>query len=67
MSKMTPWYPRHTQPVRNGHYECAVLVTSSAPQILFDLEWDGIGFLVSCPMVVTHWRGLAADPGGSGE
>lgn len=54
----TRWFPRHVHPVRNGQYECLVMLTSSAPNFLWTLEWDGKGFLVPCPMVVKHWRGL---------
>jgi hypothetical protein len=26
--------------------------------MLWEFEWDGTGFIVPCPMGVTHWRGL---------
>lgn len=59
MSKgKTKWYPRNVLPIRNGIYECAAIFTSSAPPFLFDLEWDGIGFLVPVPMRVVRWRGM---------
>lgn len=54
----TNWFPRHIQPVRNGKYECSVRISSSVPLMLWDLEWDGKGFLVPVPMVVHSWRGL---------
>lgn len=56
--RKTRWFPHSVKPVRVGTYECAVRITSSAPLILWMLEWDGSGFLVPCPMVVHHWRGL---------
>jgi hypothetical protein len=30
--------------------------------VLWELEWDGKGFLVPMPMVVHQWRGLAKPP-----
>ena len=54
----TRWFPRALQPVRRGEYECAVRISRSVPPILWNLEWDGVGFRVPCPMVVEHWRGL---------
>lgn len=56
--KLTPWFPRSVAPVHIGEYECAVQITSSAPFLLWQLEWDGFGFLVPFPMVVHRWRGL---------
>lgn len=57
MKGKTKWYPRHVHPVRNGIYECAVRISSTAPLFLWMLEWDGAGFLVPFPMVVRKWRG----------
>lgn len=54
----TMWFPRHVQPVRSGVYECVVRISYSVPPILWNLEWDGVGFLVPCAMVVERWRGL---------
>ena len=56
---LTRWFPRHITPVRPGIYRCAVRLTS-AQRVLFlwDLEWDGHGFLVPVPMVVYQWRGM---------
>jgi hypothetical protein len=55
MKGKTKWFPRKINPVRNGTYECVVLIA----RCLFNwkLEWDGHGFLVPFPMVVKHWRG----------
>lgn len=58
MKGRTKWFPRHVQPARVGEYECAVQITSSAPPILWRLNWDGIGFHVPVPMIVRQWRGL---------
>ena len=61
--KRTQWFPRNTPPVRPGVYECGVRWTSAMRQlVLWDLHWDGKGFLVPMPMVVHSWRGLAAKP-----
>lgn len=56
----TPWFPITTKPVNPGVYECIAWFTSSAPSSIWDLEWDGKGFLVPIPMVVDYWRGLTA-------
>lgn len=53
----TRWYQQGVDPVRRGFYECAVQISRSLPCILWSLEWDGIGFLVPCPMIVRQWRG----------
>lgn len=58
MSSRTKWFPRSAHPVRNGAYECMVQISRSVPLLLWELEWDGKGFLVPCPMVVKSWRGL---------
>lgn len=58
------WYRRHQPPTRPGAYECLAKITSSAPAFLFDLEWDGKGFIVPIPMVVQWWRGLKHRPRG---
>lgn len=61
--KRTPWFPRTTPPMRPGRYECGVRFTSAIPNlVLWQLEWDGKGFLVPMPMVVHQWRGLAEQP-----
>lgn len=60
--KRTAWIPRTTKPVYHGVYECSVMLTSCAPNFLWELEWDGVGFKVPCPMVVHAWRGLAKKP-----
>ncbi len=54
---LTRWYPRSTPPVRRGLYECAAQISRSVPPIRWMLEWDGVGFLVPCPMAVLRWRG----------
>ena len=61
--KRTPWFPRNTPPVRLGLYECSVRV-AGLPNgtLLWDLQWDGKGFIAPVPMVVKHWRGLAKQP-----
>lgn len=57
------WFPRHVLPVHPGVYECGVVITSSQRHLfLWALPWDGVGFLVPCPMVVKQWRGLARRP-----
>jgi hypothetical protein len=59
MKGRTKWFPRHVRPVRPGFYECAVRLTSMQRSLmLWQLEWDGKGFLVPVPMVVHQWRGL---------
>lgn len=59
----TPWFKRTTPPVRPGVYECGVRFTSAIPSlVLWDLPWDGRGFLVPFPMVVHQWRGLRKRP-----
>ena len=58
MKGRTKWFPQNIKPVRNGMYECAVQISRSLPTLRWMLEWDGIGFLVPCPMVVYNWRGL---------
>ena len=61
--KRTPWFPRTTPPVHPGRYECGVRWTSAMRSlVLWELEWDGKGFLVPMPMVVHQWRGLAGKP-----
>lgn len=57
------WFRRNDPPTIPGTYECGVKLTSSARRlILWDLEWDGRGFVVPCPMEVHQWRGLAHRP-----
>jgi len=57
--KRTPWFPRSIKPARPGIYECGVAITNAQRTLmLFDLEWDGIGFKVPVPMMVKQWRGL---------
>jgi hypothetical protein len=58
MKGRTRWIPRNVNPARKGEYECAVRITSRAPLFLWKLQWDGVGFLVPCPMVVHRWRGM---------
>ena len=58
MKGRTRWYPRNIHPFRNGHYECAVRISRSLPLIPWMLEWDGVGFVVPCPMEVHMWRGM---------
>jgi hypothetical protein len=54
------WRPRNVNPKKPGMYECGVRITSSQPKLfLWELEWDGVGFLVPFPMVVHQWRPLA--------
>lgn len=60
--RRTGWFPRSINPVHIGTYECAVMLTSSAPLFRWQLEWDGRGFLVPVPMVVKRWRGLVKRP-----
>jgi len=62
--RRTPWFPRDVKPVHHGTYECAVRISSSVPALLWQLDWDGVGFLVPFPMVVLHWRGLVKRPTG---
>jgi hypothetical protein len=58
----TRWFKRHEHPVRNGLYECAVRISNMQSVLfLWNLEWDGKGFLVPCPMVVVQWRGLKRE------
>jgi hypothetical protein len=58
MKGMTKWYPRHIDPIRCGEYECAIKFTSHMPLIVWNLKWDGDGFIVPFPMRVYQWRGL---------
>ena len=59
MKGRTQWFPRDVDPTRPGVYECGVWITSAQPRpMLWKLEWDGVGFLVPCPMVVQQWRGM---------
>lgn len=58
MRGRTRWLPRYTAPVRNGVYECQVRISRAVPRLLWELEWDGRGFLVPFPMVVVWWRGM---------
>jgi hypothetical protein len=40
-----------------------VRFTSAIPSlVVWELEWDGKGFLVPIPMVVYQWRDLAKKP-----
>lgn len=56
---LTRWFPRQVTPARPGTYECAVRITSAQRSLMkWNLEWDGKGFLVPCPMVVHQWRGM---------
>ena len=66
--KKTKWFPRDTQPTRPGLYKCAVLITSAQKSLINWglLEWDGVGFLVPCPMIVKQWRGLRHKPSNAG-
>ena len=57
MAKLTPWVPRHIEPVRNGFYDCVVRIPGGLVTF-WRLEWDGIGFKVPMPMIVREWRGL---------
>jgi hypothetical protein len=57
MKGRTKWFKRYEPPVRNGEYECLVMVTSLAPLFIWNLQWDGIGFITPMPMVVKFWRG----------
>ena len=63
--RRTPWFSRDQWPVNHGFYECHAKITSSAPPFKFDLEWDGVGFLVPFPMVIVRWRGLKHRPRGA--
>lgn len=58
MKGRTHWFPREINPVRNGEYECSVLISRSVPPLRWTLEFDGVGFLVPVPMVVLRWRGM---------
>ncbi|MFN8995338.1 MAG: hypothetical protein ACK5X3_16960 [Pseudomonadota bacterium] len=59
MKGRTKWFPRHVRPVRPGFYECGVRITSMQRSLMLcRLEWDGVGFLVPCPMAVHQWRGM---------
>jgi len=49
---------RDGYPVRPGIYQCGVRLSRSLPVMSWDLEYDGVGFLVPCPMMVHQWRGL---------
>lgn len=61
--KRSRWFPRSVKPSERGVYECGVKVTSSQRRpMLWDLEFDGTGFLVPFPMIVCQWRGLARPP-----
>ena len=61
MKGRTKWFPRSVNPVRNGFYECSAKISSSVPPMLWQLEWDGIGFKVPVPMMVLHWRGMTKE------
>jgi hypothetical protein len=53
MTNRTRWFPRDCFPVRNGEYECAVRLPGLPNRlVLWNLRWDGRGFLVPFPMVV---------------
>jgi hypothetical protein len=65
--RRTPWFPRSINPVHPGTYECGVRISSSVPTMLWELEWDGRGFLVPFPMIVRQWRGLVKRPDGVKE
>ena len=56
----THWFllRRDGYPVRPGIYECGIRISSSLPVMAWELEYDGIGFLVPIPMMVHQWRGL---------
>jgi hypothetical protein len=49
---------RDGYPIRPGMYECGIRLSRSLPVMAWDLEYDGIGFLVPVPMMVLQWRGL---------
>jgi hypothetical protein len=53
----TRWFPRHVEPVNHGLYECVVRLPGGV-LTRWMLEWDGVGFLVPCPMMVRQWRGM---------
>lgn len=57
---LTRWFllSRDGYPVRPGVYQCGVRLYSSSPVMGWDLEYDGVGFLVPCPMIVHQWRGM---------
>ena len=57
MKGKTKWFPRHIPPVRNGVYECRVRIMGGLC-VLWNLNWDGVGFIVPLPMNVRQWRGL---------
>jgi hypothetical protein len=63
-AKLTPWFlvRKDGYPTRKGFYDCGIRLYSSGPVMAWRLEWDGIGFLVPCPMYVHQWRGLASKP-----
>lgn len=55
------WRPRSVSPTKPGTYECAARFTSAVRGLVrWDLEWDGVGFLVPIPMAVVKWRPKAA-------
>ena len=54
------WRSRNTNPKKPGMYQCGVRITSSQRKLfLWELEWDGVGFLVPFPMMVHQWRPMA--------
>jgi hypothetical protein len=60
MKGRTKWFKtRDTYPVRPGWYECGVLLTSMQKRlIVWELKFDGVGFLCPFPMRVPVWRGM---------
>ncbi|CAB3725151.1 hypothetical protein [Trinickia soli] len=59
----TDWFPLDDYaPVRDGWYEVQLVSGDTAFAKFGDGEWTEKPLLV-----FTHWRGLSADPAGSGE
>jgi hypothetical protein len=59
--EMTPWFPVEINPVRKGFYEIKTLESINFPHPN-KAKWDGKKFTF-LDHTVTHWRGLAKDPG----
>jgi hypothetical protein len=59
--ELTDWFPVEINPVRKGFYEIQTLESINFPHPN-KAKWDGKKFTF-LDHTVTHWRGLAKDPG----
>lgn len=65
--KVTPWYPPHIKPVRNGLYQATMYTNNPASDAPY-MQWNGERWMnpynggKPCEEQSRAWRGLAKKP-----